>query len=381
MREPARVGRAREHHVGVEQDAAVLHHDVGLGDVGEVAEHGHRLAEHAGRAGAVHPLEARAERVLPPQPRPVLAMRVPIAVDVDALDAPHAQRARDRQVERVRQRFVAEPHVAGDVRHPATAVRRSRYLHRLRPVEHPARGAPERAVRLPNIVRRQRRRVVDAKISARLPFEVRPRGARRVQAPPRPADRQQRVHLDVAGGRRSERSASGAARQRRLRKCDHDDVDTQQHASSAAHARSDVIVARRRRRRAQQRRVLQLEEGELGGRVVQPGVVVVGERPELVDEVDDVRPEDGDGAAHTQIVPELEDPVAAAPHEVDLCRHRDGLRRWRRRWRRLWKKGIAGLLLASLATGHAPTAPGGRVTNAVGTIFRKIFEGTRARPI
>ena len=25
--------------------------------------------------------------------------------------------------------------------------------------------------------------------------------------------------------------------------------------------------------------------------------------------------------------------------------------------------------------------PGGRVTNAVGTIFRKIFVGTRARPI
>ena len=26
-------------------------------------------------------------------------------------------------------------------------------------------------------------------------------------------------------------------------------------------------------------------------------------------------------------------------------------------------------------------APGGRITNAVGTIFRKIFVGTRARPI
>ena len=27
------------------------------------------------------------------------------------------------------------------------------------------------------------------------------------------------------------------------------------------------------------------------------------------------------------------------------------------------------------------TGPGGRVTNAEGTIFRKIFVGTRARPI
>ena len=29
----------------------------------------------------------------------------------------------------------------------------------------------------------------------------------------------------------------------------------------------------------------------------------------------------------------------------------------------------------------APSGPEGRVTNAVGTIFRKIFVGTRARPI
>ena len=27
------------------------------------------------------------------------------------------------------------------------------------------------------------------------------------------------------------------------------------------------------------------------------------------------------------------------------------------------------------------TGPGGRVTNAVGTVYRKVFVGTRARPI